>query len=182
MILEKNFCGLVDRDKLSDYKVLYITTAADGEDDFDKSWMDVEMDSFILLGIKKENIKEYKIGDSNVNVLDYDIMYMMGGNTFYLLDMIRKYNFDKEIKEFINAGKIYVGSSAGSEILGNSIETAIGYDENKVGMTDYTALKIVDGLIVPHCNRKEDYVKKLKETSKEHLIFLYDGDGIIVEG
>ena len=162
---------------IKDLKVLYITTAADGEPDEDKTWMDEEFNTILDLGILKENITEYKIGAS-ININNYDIMYMMGGNTFYLLDIIRKTNFDIDIKTFINSGKIYIGSSAGSEILGNSIDIALGYDDNNVNMTDFTGLKIVDGLIIPHCNRKEDFINKLKNETNEKLYLLYDGDGI----
>ena len=80
----------------------------------------------------------------------------------------------------VNKGKIYIGSSAGSEILGNSIDVALGYDENNVNMVDFTGLKIVDGLIVPHSNRKKDFIKELKNKTKENVITLYDGDGIII--
>ena len=89
-------------------------------------------------------------------------------------------NFDKEIIDFINSGKIYIGSSAGSEILGNSIEPALGYDENNINMTDFTGLRLVDGLIIPHCNRKKDYVESLKNNSVDKLFLLYDNDGIII--
>ena len=33
------------------------------------------------------------------NVSFDDIIYMMGGNTIYLLDMVRKYNFGEVIKK-----------------------------------------------------------------------------------
>lgn len=162
-----------------DLKVLYITTASDGETDQDKTWMEKEFQTILDLGISKENIIEYKIGNP-ININDFDIMYMMGGNTFYLLDIIRKTDFANIIKNFIDTGKIYVGSSAGSEILGNSIDVALGYDNNIVNMSDFTGLKIVDGLIVPHCNRKEEFINNLKNKTKERLYLLYDGDGIIV--
>ena len=55
---------------------------------------------------------------------------------------------------------------------------AIGYDYNNVNMTDFTGLKIVDGLIIPHCNRKKDFIKKLKNETNEKLYLLYDGVGI----
>ena len=174
------FYKIINQKDISKLKVLYITTASDGEKDDDRSWMKEEYKTILNLGIKEDNITEYKIGISNIDIYDFDIMYMMGGNTFYLLDMIRKTKFDKGIKTYLNKDKIYIGSSAGSEILGNSIEPAIGYDENNVGMTDLTGLKLVDGLIVPHCNRKKEYIEILKTTTKENLIFLYDGDGIIV--
>lgn len=158
-------------------KVLYITTASDGEPNDDKLWMDEEFKTILDLGILKENITKGKIGNP-INTNDYDIMYMMGGNTFYLLDIIRRTHFDIDIKNFINSGKIYIGSSAGSEILGNSIDVALGYDDNNVNMIDFTGLRIVDGLIIPHCNRKEEFINKLKNETKEKLYLLYDGDGI----
>ena len=172
------FYNIISKDDLKNKKILYITTASDGEDG-DKSWMDEEYQTILDLGINDSNIIEYKIGNE-INIDDFDIIYMMGGNTFYLMDVIRKTNFDSVIKNFINDGKIYIGSSAGSEILGNSIDIALGYDENKVNMIDFTGLKIVDALIIPHSNRKEEFINNLKNTLNENIITLYDGDGIIL--
>ena len=174
------FYNIISKNELKKKNVLYITTASDGEEEDDKSWMDIEFQTILDLGIKEDNITEYKIVKTNIDINNLDIMYMMGGNTFYLLDMIRKTNFDKEIIKFINEGKIYIGSSAGSEILGNSIEPALGYDENKVGIIDYTGLGLIDGLIIPHSNRKTNYIESLKNKTKENLILLYDEDGTIV--
>ena len=176
---KNSFYKLVSKDELKNKTVLYITTASDGEMDDDKSWMEAEFKTILELGISENKIVEYKIGKSNVDIHSFDIMYMMGGNTFYLLDVIRKTDFDKEIINFINSGKIYIGSSAGSEILGNSIETALGYDDNNVGMTNFMGLKVIDGLIIPHCNRKQKYINALKKNLPEELILLYDGDGVI---
>ena len=176
--LKNEFYKKINKD-IEEVKVLYITTAVDGELDDDKSWMDEEFQTILDLGILKDNIIEYKIGNP-VNINDFDVMYMLGGNTFYLLDIIRKNNFDIDIKKFINSDKIYVGSSAGSIILGNSIDVALGYDDNNVNITDFTGLKIVDGLIIPHCNRKEEFINNLKEKTNEKLYLLYDGDGIVI--
>ena len=173
------FYRIVSKEEIKNKKVLYITTASDGEEDDDKSWMDEEYKTILDLGINESNIIEYKIGN-DINIDDFDIIYMMGGNTFYLLDVIRKTGFDKIIVDFINKGKIYIGSSAGSEILGNSIDVALGYDDNNVNMIDFTGLKIVNALIVPHSNRKEVFVSELKNKTKENVITLYDGDGIII--
>lgn len=176
---KNEFYKIISKQELFHKKVLYITTASDGEEG-DKSWMDIEFQTMLELGMQKDNITEYKIGESDIDIDKYDIMYMMGGNTFYLLDRIRKNNFEKEINGFIDQNKIYIGPSAGSEILGNSIEVALPYDENKVNMTDYTGLKIIDGFVIPHANRKEEFVKDLKNKTKDKIILLYDDDGIIV--
>lgn len=178
--LKSEFYSVINKD-IQDIKLLYITTAADGDYDDDKSWMDEEFDYIIKLGIKEKNIVEYKIGSNNINLNDFDIIYMIGGNTFYLLDMIRKNNFDKKIIEAINNGIIYIGSSAGSEILGSSIEPALPFDENNVNMQDFTGLKIIDALIIPHANRKEKFINDLKNKTNEKIYLLYDGDGIIIK-
>ena len=172
---KNRFYEIVSKDELKNKKVLYITTAIDGEKDNNKSWVCEEYKTILDLGISEENITEYKIGN-NINIDDFDIIYMMGGNTIYLLDMIRKYNFGEVIKDFINKGKIYIGSSAGSQILGSTIELNKIYEDNFVNMTDFTGLCIIDKEIVPHTNRKEDLIKNV---NKDNLILLYDGDGII---
>lgn len=176
---KKKFYEIVSKEELNNKKVLYITTASDGEDDDDKTWMDEEYKTILDLGINESNIIEYKIGN-DININDFDIIYMMGGNTFYLLNIIRNTRFDKIIEDFINNGKIYIGSSAGSEILGNSVDIALGYDKNNVNMIDFTGLKIVDALIVPHSNRKEEFIIDLKNKTNENVIALYDGDGLIL--
>ena len=178
--LKEKFYKRIPRDKVCELKVLYITTASDGETDDDKTWMDDEFKTILDLGFLRDNIVEYKIGKTDADIKKFDVIYMMGGNTFYLLDVIRKTNFGQDIKNFISSGGIYIGSSAGSEILGNSIYVALGYDENNVNMTDFTGLKIVDGLIVPHCNRKKDFITKLKKETDDKLYLLYDGDGIVI--
>ena len=102
--IKKEFYNVITKD-VKDIKVLYITTASDGEADSDKTWMEEEFQTILDLGILKENITEHKIGNE-ININEFDVMYMMGGNTFYLLDIIRKTGFDKNIEEFINSGKI----------------------------------------------------------------------------
>lgn len=173
---KERFYKLISKEDLYNSKVLYITSAADGEPGDNKDWMDKEYKTILDLGINENNITEYKIGNE-INVDNYDIIYMMGGNTIFLLDVIRRYKFGEVIKDFINKGKIYIGSSAGSQIIGSTIELCSIYETNNVNMTDFTALGIVDKEVVPHANKKEELIKDL---NKEDFILLYDGDGIII--
>ena len=87
---KEQFYRIINKEEIKDKKVLYITTASDGENDSDKSWMDEEYETILDLGFSKENIYEFKIGQKEININDFDVIYMMGGNTFYLMDMIRK--------------------------------------------------------------------------------------------
>ena len=173
---KEKFYKLISKDDLHNAKLLYITTAVDGEADDNRFWADEEYKTILDLGFDESNITEYKIGNA-VNIDDFDIIYMMGGNTIYLLDMIRRYSFGEVIKDFIDKGKIYIGSSAGSQIIGSTIELCSVYEVNNVGMTDFTAVGIVNKEVVPHANKKEELLKGL---NKEDLVLLYDGDGIII--
>ena len=168
---KQRFYEIISKEKIKNKKVLYITTAVDGEKEDNRDWVYKEYKTILDLGINESNITEYKIGNK-INIDEYDIIYMMGGNTIYLLDMIRKYNFGEVIKDFINKGKIYIGSSAGSQILGTTIELGAKYEDNFINMTDFTALGFVNKEIIPHANKKE--------ISDKNVILLYDDDGIII--
>ena len=173
---KEKFYKIISRNDLEKAKVLYITTAIDGEPDNNKKWVYEEYRTILDLGVKELNITEYKIGNE-INIDDFDIIYMMGGNTIYLLDKVRKNNFGEVIKSFINKGKIYIGSSAGSQIIGSSINLCSIYETNNVNMTDFTALGIVNVEVVPHANKKKELIKNI---DKDKLMLLYDGDGIIL--
>ena len=126
------------------------------------------------------NITEYHY-EENIDFSSYDIIYMIGGNTFYLLKELGEKNLAEKIIQAINNGVIYIGSSAGSIILGKSIETALPYDENWVNLVDFEGLNIVDGIIIPHANRKQDFIKEAKQKYSDKIIELYDDYGIVID-
>lgn len=175
--LKGEFYKLLNKE-IEKTKVLYITTAIDGEDDSNTSWIDKEFKTILDLGIKKENIKEYKM-DYEIDLSLYDMIYMMGGNTFYLLKKIRDTKFDIKLKEAINNSIVYVGSSAGSIILGNTIELALAYDKNHVNLVDFTGLKLIDGIIFPHANRKQEFIAEKREQYKDKIYAINDEHGVI---
>jgi len=174
--LIKEFYRLFNK-KAEELKMLYIPVASDA--DPDKEWVEEEFQTILNLGIKKENIKEYRM-DYELDLTEYDFIYMMGGNTFYLMKKIREYNFGSKIKNAIDNGVVYVGSSAGSEILGTTIEVALPYDENICGIKDYTGLKIVDKVIIPHANRKQKFIMEQKKKYKEEIYQLFDEHAIVI--
>ena len=176
--LKSQFYNLLNKD-ISEIKLLYITIAVDGEKDTDRTWLEEEYATILDLGIKEENIKEYKY-EENTDFEDYDAIYMIGGNTFYLLKELREKKLDERITHAINNGIIYIGSSAGSIILGKTIETALPYDENWVNLDNFEGLNMVDGIIIPHANRKQEFIKEAKKNYKDEIIELYDDYGIVI--
>lgn len=176
--LKKDTLKLFDKEP-KDIHMLYITTAVDGGRDSDLSWVDEEYQTILDLGILKEHIVEYKIGQE-IDVHHFDVIYMMGGNTFYLMSKIREYHFDQILKDVINEGIVYIGSSAGSEVIAKSIDAALGFDENIVGLTDFSGLGFIDSIIIPHANKRKEHILEYMKTSKYPVIAIENGDGKII--
>lgn len=82
-----------------------------------------------------------------------DIIYISGGNTFYLLQELKRTGADRIILEEVNAGKLYIGESAGAMITAPKIEYCKRMDSVKKAPNledDYNALGLVEFSTVPH--------------------------------
>jgi len=141
----------------------------------------------LKLGIKKSNIFYANISNNiKPSKQDFDIIYSCGGNTFYILDRIKKTGFDKLIKKFVADSGLYVGVSAGSMIVHKTIKGADGGKEgdvNDIGLKNLNALNLTNIWIWPHFRndlRSEvtDFRKKVSFPVKE----LRDGEAILILG
>ena len=81
-----------------------------------------------------------------------DYIFISGGNTFYLMQELKKKGADKLLIEQINNGKLYIGTSAGSVIASPNIEFVSDMDEPKKApeLTEYSGLHLVDFYLLPH--------------------------------
>ena len=81
-------------------------------------------------------------------------IYIMGGNTFKLLDSVRRFGLMPPLRKFIERGRPVLGLSAGAIILGKTIETAsVGKegDINAVGLQEFDGFDYFAGrLIMTH--------------------------------
>lgn len=115
---------------------------------------------------------------------DKDIIYVQGGNTFYLLKYVRESGFDKVAKELINKGIIYVGVSAGSIIAGPTIETANwkNVDHNEVGLKDLTGMSLVPfNLFVHYSPEHTRIIGEELPKSKYPLHILTDNQALLIK-
>jgi dipeptidase E len=125
-----------------------------------------------------------KFSDSDLEkVLNFEIIHLSGGNTFEFLDFIRKRNFQKIIRSFIDK-KLIIGVSAGAVLQTPTIEIAGIEDDNFIGMTDFTALNFVDFEFYPHFDPNSEKANDLKNYALKKKSIIYaatDHDGIFVE-
>lgn len=79
-------------------------------------------------------------------------LYISGGNTFYLLQELKRKHLLPSIKSQIDEGMIYIGESAGAMITTLDIEYAQIMDDKNLAndLNDYSALNLIDFAIVPH--------------------------------
>ncbi len=81
-----------------------------------------------------------------------DYIYISGGNTFFLLQELRRSKADKQIIDQINSGKLYIGESAGSMIMSPDITYATSMDDHTKAkdLHDHSALNMVEVYPLPH--------------------------------
>ncbi len=133
-------------------------------------------------GFIKENV--YVFDHNNPDKfrnLDIDVLYISGGNTFGTLDKIRKSGFDKDIIDYVKSGVVYIGGSVGAHIVSKDIKHVEKYDENNVGITDYSGLGLFNGILICHYidERKADF-EKLSANSECKVYALTDEDSVVL--
>lgn len=171
-------------------KLAFILTASEGEDG-DKWWLDedrsalkktgLKTSDYTLTGKTKDQVKE--------DLENFDVLFFSGGNTFYLLEKIQQSDCAQLIADFIENGKIYIGSSAGSLIAGPDILPIKDLDNIKKApnIKGYKGLSLVDFVIFPHWGSdifKDRYLKYRMEHSynrTNNIILLTDNSYVEVK-
>ena len=88
----------------------------------------------------------------NSKLRNNDFIYITGGNTFFLLQELKKTGADKIIIDEINKGKLYIGESAGAIVTSANVEYAKRMDDVKKApnLTEFSGLNLVDFYVIPH--------------------------------
>ena len=166
-------------------KFAHIITASKPEKNID--YMLIEKKAMIEAGLRVKDIDiEGKTEDQLRQIFkDMDVLYIQGGNPFYLLKHVKKSGFDKVVREFINQGKVYIGVSAGSYIACPTIEQALWKNpkRNRFGLTNLTAMNLVPFLISAHFEVKyHSLLERAAKTTKYPIVALTDKQAVLVEG
>lgn len=168
----------------SQIKIAHITTASKAEENL--SYLGKEKQIMGELGFDVEDI-DIEGKDENwlrIFLKDTDVIYVQGGNTFYLLKHVRASGFDRVVKEFIDSGIIYVGVSAGSYIACPTIEMATWKHQyrNTVGLIDLTALNLVPFLLSVHYKPEhKDVLKEVISKTEYPVRILTDDQALLIQ-
>lgn len=176
------FIELLDK-PVFDAKILFIPTASRTKDEL--HYVEESKTELIQIGIKAENLFIYNLDKklSYPKVNDFDVIYVCGGNTFYLTAKMREDGFNKVIKKLVKDGKLYLGVSAGSVLAGPNIDIASPFDPNDIGLKDWRGLNLTNTIVSPHyTNKDKDIIEKFKLEEKFKVVPLTDNQALRIIG
>ncbi len=181
--------GLSKENTEKRFQVAYIPTATNGElgkrisempEEDHPLWLQNDFKSLrsLKMDIHYVNLEDLQEENVVAAFADADIIYVQGGNTFYLTHYANTSGFKKHINEIIK-DKIYFGISAGSIVAGPDISIA-GWgnaDSNNVGLTNTSGLAITTFCILPHWNGQ---IPKEVTNYPFEVKYIKDGEAIVL--
>ena len=131
-------------------------------------------ENFLKVGAIQADIVDIDASNTGI-ILDYDIIYVLGGDLKYLIELNTKTDFKEKLMEFLKKG-IYIGESAGSMILTDSVKYA--YDLKKgtkpkydIELESYAGFDLIDLYIFPHFQKvKPEMIEKVNNYEKDKNI------------
>lgn len=164
-------------------KIAYIPTAANADGGWGSwrsggSWNLVQN---INAKIKLIQLEEQHTSSVVNEIMGSDIIWFAGGMPGYLMYWVRRCHLDEHLKEILDNGTVYVGSSAGSMIVGKSLEVSSwDFVDEERGSENIKPIGLVDFDIFPHY--EESLLPKITENYKGNKLYLLkNGEEIIVE-
>jgi dipeptidase E len=147
------FLRLVDK-PASSIKFALITNASDVYPSIAKGFVANNRAMIETIGIHtdKVNLRDYhEPGDLQADLAEFDVIWLDGGNTYYLRWIARKSGFDQIIPGLVEQGIVYGGGSAGAIVAGPTLRHFEKADNPK----DAPALiesgfALTDTVVIPH--------------------------------
>ncbi|RHP29862.1 Type 1 glutamine amidotransferase-like domain-containing protein [Lachnotalea sp. AF33-28] len=123
------------------------------------------MELLAKMGLKVDELEISTATHSDIaNKLENnDYIYVTGGNTFFLLQEMNRSGAGNLIKAQIEAGKLFIGESAGAILLAPDIEYSKDTDNPLIApqLKTFEALNMIDFYPLPHY--KNDPLKEAVE-------------------
>lgn len=164
-------------------EICMITTAIRDQDD--RKFHMAETEKVLKeVGFLKVDFLDVEFDDPNT-LKEYPIICLFGGHPFVLLDLIKKSQTDNILSELHSIGKLIVGHSAGAAVLGKTIRHAhlLHPEWNDIDLTNFDALGIIQGVVLPHSNRYTNQEERLSEFElheEGELLRIADGEFLIL--
>ena len=129
--IKGEFLGMLGKEP-AEAKALFIPTAAIDADAIEV--LPKCMEDLLKCGIPKENVRVFDLHqDMPADELKtYDVLYLTGGRTSYLLERINDTGFRHSLLAYIRENGFVIGVSAGSIIFANNLPGSLGLVDTKL--------------------------------------------------
>jgi dipeptidase E len=169
--------------------VVIVTTAAEGKEE--NKYSQLAKKQFESMGFVSVDFIDLETQPES-DLSSYAVVYVCGGNTFKLLKFAQESNFKLSIEHLLERNGVYIGVSAGSIIVGPSIQIAgeVAGDENEIGLENLTGFGITDLIILPHYSPEieqevkffeEKYNVIVERINNSQAVFIEDEKKTIIE-
>lgn len=118
-------------------------------------------------------------------LINFQVVYVIGGNSFTLLEKVKSSGFDNLVPNLLDLGIVYAGHSAGAIILGPSIEPTADIDFPEYANLDsYVGLNYLDFIFIPHADNPS-YFEKIEKIQRDfsntyNIRLFNDNQGIVI--
>ncbi len=168
-------------------KLLFIPYARPGGISYD-DYTTLATEAFLKIGIDVSGIHQFESAQHAVE--NAEAIFTGGGNTFVLVDALYKNQLITPIKNAVEGGVLYFGTSAGSNICGVNIKTT--NDMPIVYPPDFNTLSLIPFNINPHYldsdpsskhkgESRETRIKEFHTFNKIPVIGLREGSWLDVQ-
>lgn len=176
--------------KTVSYIPIAIIGEADGDEAVIEGMIKEETDMLENLGLKVDVLEISAASREKItrSLTENDLIFVGGGNTFFLLQELRRTGADKLLAREVEQGKLYIGESAGAAVACPDIGYCALMDapEKAPELESYSGLGLVDFYVVPHLDNEEmgEGARKIIETYGDRLDLkvITDEQAILVEG
>lgn len=137
--------------------VTYIPTAAIAEEIEGMAEEETRMLEDLGLTVDELEVSTASRETVREKLMKNDMIFVGGGNTFFLLQELKRSGADQIIAQEVEKGKFYIGESAGAIAACPDIGYSAVMDvpDKAPGLTDYTGMGLVDFYVVPHLGHPE---------------------------
>ena len=172
--------------KMVSNKIVFIPTAGNVEPY--TGYIDEGIEMLKSLGYEVEILDITKFDETYLKdkFLKTECICISGGNTFYLLQEIKRKNLVEVLFKRIKEGLFYIGESAGAIIMSENIEYSQMMDDKSIAseLDDYTGVNVFDHYVLPHIGEYpfEESTQKILENyqDKISLVAINNSEPILV--
>ena len=172
--------------KMDSNKIVFIPTAGNVEPY--TGYIDEGVEMLKSLGYELEiiDISKYDEDYLKNKLSKTECICISGGNTFYLLQELKKKNLIGLLYERIKEGLFYIGESTGAIIMSENIEYSQMMDDKSIAseLDDYTGVNVFEHYVLPHIGEYpfEESTQKILENyqDKISLVAINNSEAILV--